>query len=149
MGFIILGIIFVGLLFLISLFLKATKSRTTKKVIRFGVAAIFGGLAVFLVFRGIASIGGILAVLSFLSAQGGLWRFLGGPQASPDQYGSKIFDIPMTHQEALEILELFGTPTDSEIKHAYHKMLMKNHTDHDGSDFYAAKLTLARDTLLD
>lgn len=148
MGYLFFGLIFFLFLFLLSMLLKETRSRTTINVIKYGVAAVFGGVGVYFVFRGLATIGGILSVLAFLSAQGGLWRLLGGSSSRPDQYGSKIFDVPMTHLEALEVLELTGKPTATEIKQAYHKMLMKNHTDHNGSDYYTAKLTLARDTLL-
>ena len=51
-------------------------------------------------------------------------------------------------QDALEILGLNGNPTRKEIIAAHRKLINKLHPDRGGSDFLAAQVNQARDTLL-
>ena len=55
---------------------------------------------------------------------------------------------PMTREEALEILELEGNASTSDIKSAHRRLMKKFHPDHNGSDYMAAKLNEAKDVLL-
>ena len=55
---------------------------------------------------------------------------------------------PMTRQEELEILELDGNASVSDIKSAHRRLMKKFHPDHNGSDYMAAKLNEAKDILL-
>ncbi|MGB4107148.1 MAG: DnaJ domain-containing protein [Alphaproteobacteria bacterium] len=69
--------------------------------------------------------------------------------------GKKISDGPpasssgtMTQKEAFEVLGLEPGATKDQITEAYKKLMMKVHPDIEGSDWMAAKLNQARDTLL-
>ncbi len=69
--------------------------------------------------------------------------------------GKQIGDKPpaastevMTPKEALEVLGLEPDATKDQITEAYKKLMMKVHPDIEGSDWMAAKLNQARDTLL-
>ncbi len=148
MPFILVLIGFVFLLYVISRFMKQSKSEKLNRIFRFGFAIILGLLAFLILVRGNVAVSGILGVLSFLSAQGSLWRFLvsGGPDVSVNK--PPLNTTPMTREEALEILGLFGNPRPSEIKDAHHKMMLKLHPDQGGSDYFASKLNQARDILL-
>ncbi|MCE7887174.1 MAG: molecular chaperone DnaJ [Alphaproteobacteria bacterium PRO2] len=54
----------------------------------------------------------------------------------------------MTEKEALEVLGLEPGATKDQITDSYKKLMMKVHPDSEGSDWMAAKLNQARDTLL-
>lgn len=146
MPFVLILIGFIFLLYVISRFMKQSKSRKLNRVFRYGFAVILGLLAFLISFRGNVPVGGILGLLSVLSAQGSLWKFfVSGPAAS----GNAPFNtMSMKREEALEILGLSGNPDQAEIKNAHHKMMLKLHPDQGGSDYFASKLNQARDILL-
>lgn len=54
----------------------------------------------------------------------------------------------MTRTEAFEILGLQSGATDSDIRAAYHRLMRAAHPDAGGSDWLAARINQARDTLL-
>ncbi|MCK5284904.1 MAG: DnaJ domain-containing protein [Alphaproteobacteria bacterium] len=54
----------------------------------------------------------------------------------------------MTRSNALEVLGLKDDADENEIKNAYKKLMQKVHPDNEGSDWMAAKLNQAKDTLL-
>lgn len=146
MPFIIILLGFVFLLYVISRLLKQSKSRKLNLVFRYGFAVVLGLLAFLILVRGNVAVSGILGLLSFLSAQGSLWKFLvSDPTVSTPAPGR---ETGMKREEALEILGLFGTPDQAEIKDAHHKMMLKLHPDQGGSDYFASKLNQARDILL-
>ncbi len=55
----------------------------------------------------------------------------------------------MTSAEALAILGLEGEPTPEQINRAYKKLMSKLHPDHGGSNYLAAKVNKAKETLLE
>ena len=56
---------------------------------------------------------------------------------------------PMSRAEALDILGLEEGAGSDDIEEAYKALIMKNHPDQGGTDWLAARLNEARDTLLD
>jgi hypothetical protein len=60
---------------------------------------------------------------------------------------TKVAD-EMTEEEAREILGVSANASEEEIQAAYKKLILKNHPDHGGSKYIAAKLNKAKDKLL-
>lgn len=54
----------------------------------------------------------------------------------------------MTDEEARAILNVKPSASKKEIKQAHHALIIKNHPDHGGSSYLAAKINQARDKLL-
>jgi hypothetical protein len=67
---------------------------------------------------------------------------------SSDNASSRPASARMTREEALEVLGLASTASDPEIREAHHRLILKLHPDHGGSDYLAAKINQARDVLL-
>lgn len=150
MPYILIIIGFVFLLYAISRLIKQSNSPKLTLIFRYGGAVILGALGFLILVRGNMAIGGILGLLSALSAQGSLWRFLiAPPDQAPDRRKSAGRPTTqMSKEEALSILDLAGNPTPTEVKEAHHKLMMKMHPDQGGSDYFASKLNQARDVLL-
>lgn len=54
----------------------------------------------------------------------------------------------MTEEEARAILNVAPNASKQEVKKAYHALITKNHPDHGGSSYLAAKINQARDRLI-
>ena len=110
------------------------------------LGVVLGVVGFFLLIRGSIPAGIALAVGAVLSWQGSLWSYLrsrAGVQDKPASIKSQ-----MTREQALEILELSGNPTEQEIKAAHHRLMMKMHPDQGGSGYFASQLNQAKDILL-
>jgi DnaJ family protein C protein 19 len=65
------------------------------------------------------------------------------------KFGLKSRISSMSREKALKILDIKNdTPSEEEVKAAYHKMMVKNHPDQGGSEYLASKINEARDVLL-
>jgi hypothetical protein len=88
-----------------------------------------------------------LAAVPFLMPLAANWwrsRYRGGGAA-----GRAASRAPrMTRAEALEVLGLRDGATEAEIRAAWLRLMQTAHPDRGGSDWLAAKLNQARDTLL-
>lgn len=110
------------------------------------LGVVLGLVGFFLLVRGAIPAGIALAVGAVLSWQGSLWSYLRSRAGVQDP--AEISKTEMTREQALQILELSGNPTDEEIKEAHHRLMMKMHPDQGGSGYFATQLNQAKDLLL-
>ena len=111
------------------------------------LAVALGVMAFFILVKGNIPVAVVLATGAVLSWQGSLWSYLRSKAGDPGAVQKPAVEA-MTIKEALEILELSGTPTDEEIKAAHHRLMKKIHPDQGGSGYFAAKLNQAKELLL-
>jgi hypothetical protein len=108
-------------------------------------------------------IGGLLmAALLFFTGRGGLaigalvmlgplvwsWIGLAKPQTGPKPRAGAQRSATMTRPEALEVLGVAPNASKADIQAAYIRLMQAAHPDRGGSDWLAARINQARDTLL-
>lgn len=59
------------------------------------------------------------------------------------------FQDAMTYNEALQILELHPGATRAEVLQRHRQVMLSNHPDRGGTNYFATKINEARDILLD
>lgn len=85
----------------------------------------------------------------YLAEWHSLWlAFKSGSQSHSHQHGN--FDVKgkMSVEEAYQVLGLNAGASKQDIIEAHRKLIQKNHPDRGGSDYLAAKINLAKKTLL-
>jgi hypothetical protein len=76
------------------------------------------------------------------------WRSAEAPGDAGTAERPRPGRVTMPRQEALAMLGLGADATEEQIREAHHRLMLKLHPDHGGSDYLAARLNEARDVLL-
>ena len=157
MGFLALGLVSL-LALLVVASLAARLSTPHLRLLAF--VTLFIILGVGLVVLALAGRYGLAAPLGFIMAWLlRLWRVTreggtgntetgkpGGEKSN--RSGGEVGASLMSKAEARDVLGVDATASRKEIEAAYRDLIVKNHPDHGGSDWIAAQLNQARDTLL-
>ena len=146
MGFLGLGI----MLLLVGILLIMLVTRMTARNLKLTMLAfIFILAATAVIIFAIAGRYGLAAPAGALALWGMraylLARQIRATAAPPSQPSKQA----MSRAEALDILGLEEGASEDEIDAAYKALIVKNHPDQGGTDWLAARLNDARDTLLD
>ena len=149
MGFLALGLISLLALFLVASLAASLSARHLRLL---ALVTLFIILGTGLVVLAVAGRYGLAAPLGFIMMWLlRLWRVTResdnagkAKRATGDKAGSK----PMTVAEARDVLGVDAAASREEIETAYRDLIVKNHPDHGGTDWIAAQLTQARDSLL-
>ncbi len=115
-------------------------NHSNKRNVQKAISVVFGIIGFIFFMRGSVPVAAILAVISFLSWQGGLWGYV----AKKTKLSSNI-----EREEALDILGLKDFPTVDEINSSYKRLMQKNHPDQGGTEYFAIKLNQAKELLLE
>lgn len=146
MGYFIIGAIILGVGLLL---LSVLRTLTARGLRLAGLALLFAiAIAGVLIF----ALSGRFALAAPAGALG-LWvmraYLLARQIKATGAQAPQKSDGPMSRAEALDILGLEEGAGADEIEDAYKALIMKNHPDQGGTDWLAARLNEARDTLLD
>ena len=90
---------------------------------------------------------GLILIEAYLVRRFAGWREHFQSDGTEGQ-GGPASSGPMTDEEAYEILGLSSDAGDAEVRAAHRRLMLRVHPDKGGSDFLAAKINEAKDTLL-
>ncbi|MGH6934344.1 MAG: DnaJ domain-containing protein [Dongiaceae bacterium] len=91
---------------------------------------------------------GAALIEAYLDRCHGDWRSKGSGAQSSDNTAPRRASTAMTREEAYQVLGLAAGASDADIREAHHRLMIKLHPDHGGTDYLAAKINQARDMLL-
>lgn len=92
---------------------------------------------------------GVALIEAYLDRiHGADWRGKDSGRQSSEDTVSRRASSAMTRAEAYEVLGLAPGASDAQISEAHHRLIVKLHSDHGGSDYLAAQINRARDVLL-
>ncbi len=148
MHFLLLGIgVLVGMIGLYRFFLNANLKQITTLFLVGGFVAVCIALFFLAVTGRLPAALGLLAALWPMGAA--LWHRRKNRGKHGQNAQGNITGGAMTRKEALEVLGLKDGADAAEIKAAHKKLIKKTHPDQEGSQWLAAKINQAKDTLLD
>ena len=91
---------------------------------------------------------GVALIEAYLDQFHSAWRSKDAGAQSSEKTASQRASTAMTREEAYRVLGLAPGASNTDIREAHHRLMIKLHPDHGGSDYLAAKINLARDILL-
>ena len=154
---VLLALIAIGLLLWYKV--KSAPDKERKKLIFQILAGAFAALMIFMAATGRLNVvyAAIAGIVAFLPRIAHLLKFLplinkvrqaaaGGKQSSKQSANQSR--SAMNKDKAYEVLGLKPGASKQEIITAHKKMMQKNHPDRGGSDYLAAEINTAKDTLL-
>ena len=152
MGFLVLGLVSLLALFLVVLLAARLSARHLRILVLVTLFIVLGSGLVLLALAGRYGLAAPLGFIMLWLVR--LWRVMreGTPTAGAENARSGKTAprvTPMSVAEAREVLGVDATASTEEIEAAYRDLIVKNHPDHGGTDWIAAQLNQARDTLLD
>lgn len=149
MFYLLLGALaFLGLYVLLSTLARMTASALRRLLLIVGFVTVSLGM-IFLAFAGRYQLAAPLGfVLLWLVRVWRVWQ-AATPAFSANGQGKEPMNGPISRAEALQILGLEEGADRAAIEAAYRELIVKNHPDRGGTDWLAAQLNKARETLLD
>jgi hypothetical protein len=137
-----IGVAALSLLWVLGRLFISTAPATLARAVRWLVAFLVAAAIAIFAYAGREGLAAALipALLAALLR----WRPF-GPRVGGNSGGSAT---RMTCDEAFKILGLGEGASAEDIREAHRKLMVKIHPDHGGSNFLAAKINEARDTLL-
>lgn len=151
-GYLFFGVLLAGLLLLLLNWWANAEVQSAKRSLTLAIIAVCALLALVLLATGKVVLAALPAGFALVRMFGPAVaaRFLrgrfGGASARAN---SGQGEAQMSRNEALEVLGLDDGAEEPEINDAYRRLMAQVHPDKGGSDWMAAKLNMARRTLLD
>ena len=154
MGAILLGIVVLVLILFVLRGFVSADPKALAKALRQGGAVAIGLFALVFLFTGRFVAAFFVAFLAWILFRGGIIRprrwnpFRSNQEANPPETPKLARSIGMARAEALAVLGLDDGATATDIQAAHQRLMQQCDPHQMGSDYFAAKITQARDVLL-